>query len=270
MDTVIDLPGLGGLELTLGALLLLAFAGFVAGWVDAVVGGGGLIQLPALLLVPGISPVQALATNKIGSIMGTSTSAVTYYRRVQPDLRTALPMALAALIAAIAGARVAALLPGEALKPIIIVVLIGVAIYTLAKPQLGAVDNLKWEGRRHQLVAILWGTVIGFYDGILGPGTGSFLVIALVGGLGYSFLPATALAKIVNFATNAGALIFFIPAGVVIWTLGLIVGMMNILGAYTGARMAVARGSAFVRVAFLVVVSVLILRLGWDVYHDLT
>lgn len=265
MDMVLDLPGLGGLELTLGTFLLLAAAGFLAGWVDAVVGGGGLIQLPALLLVPGISPLQALAANKVGSIMGTSVSSVTYYRRVHPDLRTAFPMAIAALVSAIAGARVASLIPASALKPIIIVVLIGVAIYTIARPQLGALDNLKWEGRKHHVVAVIWGVIIGFYDGILGPGTGSFLVIALVAGLGYSFLPATAITKIVNFATNVGALIFFIPAGAVLWALGLTVGVMNVFGAYTGARMAVARGSKFVRVMFLAVVSVLILRLGWDV-----
>ncbi len=268
LHTAQTLPGMGALELTMGTLLLLAIAGFAAGWVDAVVGGGGLIQLPALLLVPGISPVQALATNKVGSIMGTSVSATTYYRAVHPDMRTALPMAVTALLAAIAGARAAILLPAEALKPIVVVVLIIVAVYTIVRPQLGAHDNLRWAGHKHTAVAMVWGAVIGFYDGILGPGTGSFLVIALVAGLGYSFLPATAITKIVNLATNAGALMLFIPSGAVLWSLGLIIGVMNVFGAYVGARMAVARGSRFVRIAFLVVVGALIVKLGWDVINE--
>lgn len=264
-DSILSLPGMGELELSATVVVLLAFAGFAAGWVDAVVGGGGLIQLPALLLVPGISPVQALATNKVGSIMGTSVSAMTYYRRVHPDMRTAAPMAVTALIAAIAGARAAVLLPAAALKPIVVVVLCAVGLYTFLKPRLGEHTNLRWEGRRHVGLAMFWGALIGFYDGILGPGTGSFLVIALVAGLGYSFLPATAITKIVNFATNLGALILFVPSGAVIWGLGILIGLTNICGAYVGARMAVQRGSKFVRVAFLVVVCVLIIKLVWDI-----
>jgi uncharacterized protein len=246
------------------AIVLLVLAGLTAGWVDAVVGGGGLIQLPALLLMPGVSPLQALATNKVGSIMGTSTSAVTYYRRVGPDLRTAAPMAVAAFIAAIGGAAVASRIPAEAFTPIILVACIAVATWTLARPKIGRTTELRWEGHRHVGAAIGLGLVIGAYDGVLGPGTGSFLVIALVGVLGYAFLPASAIAKIVNFATNLGALVFFVPHGAVIWSLGLVVGAANLVGAYIGARMAVAHGSGFVRVIFVVVVSALIVRLGWQ------
>lgn len=263
----LTLPGSAGLELTVWTVLLLVLAGLAAGFVDAVVGGGGLIQLPALLLVPGISPVQALATNKVGSILGTSTSALTYYRRIQPDLRTAAPMALAALLAAIGGAALAVYLPAEALKPIIIVVLVLVAVYVVAKPKIGAATELRWSGNHHYGMAVLLGAVIGLYDGLLGPGTGSFLVIALVSVLGYAFLPASALAKIVNFATNLGALVFFVPNGAVLWGIGLMLGLANMLGAYLGARTAVARGSRFIRVAFVVVVTVLIVRLVWDVLH---
>ena len=263
----LTLPGSAGLELTVWTVLLLVLAGLAAGFVDAVVGGGGLIQLPTLLLIPGISPVQALATNKVGSILGTSTSAVTYYRRIQPDLRTAAPMALAALLAAIGGAGLAVYLPAEALKPIIIVVLILVAVYVVAKPKVGTATELRWSGNHHYGMAVLLGAVIGFYDGLLGPGTGSFLVIALVSVLGYAFLPASALAKIVNFATNVGALVFFVPNGAVLWGIGLMLGLANMLGAYLGARTAVARGSRFIRVAFVAVVTVLIVRLVWDVWH---
>ncbi|MDO8145595.1 MULTISPECIES: TSUP family transporter [unclassified Isoptericola] len=244
---------------------LLVLAGLTAGWVDAVVGGGGLIQLPALLLVPGMSPVQALATNKLGSIMGTSVSSITYYRRVGPDLTTAGPMAAAALAGAVGGAALATQIPAELFTPIILVVLIGVAVFTLARPQLGRYDNLRWEGNRHRWTAAGIGLVIGAYDGLLGPGTGTFLVISLVSILGYAFLPASALAKIVNFATNLGALIFFVPAGAVVWSLGLAIGVANLVGGYVGARMAVSKGSRFVRAVFVVVVGALICTLGYDV-----
>lgn len=262
----LSLPGLSGVEITLGVLLLLVVAAMAAGWVDAVVGGGGLIQLPALLvLVPEMSAVQALATNKVGSIMGTSTSSITYYRRIHPDMRTAAPMALAALAASMGGAVLASRIPEEALRPIIVVVLVGVLAYTLARPNLGASTALRWEGNRHYGTAAGLGLVIGLYDGLLGPGTGSFLVMALVGVIGYAFLPATAIAKIVNFATNLGALMFFVPAGHVVWGIGIILGVANLTGAYIGARMAVAKGSRFVRIAFITVVGALIVKLVWDV-----
>lgn len=254
-----------GIELSVSTLLLLAVAAFAAGWVDAVVGGGGLIQLPALLLVPGMTPLQAIATNKIGSIMGTSVSALTYYRRIHPDLRTALPMAAAAFVAAIAGARLAALIPGEALRIIILAALLGVGVYTAARPRLGQDTRLRWEGNRHVGAAMVVGVAVGLYDGLLGPGTGTFLVIGLVSIVGYAFLPATAIAKIVNLATNLGALLFFIPNGSVVWAAGVTIAAANMVGGYTGARMAIARGAGFIRVVFLAVVAVLILRLGWDV-----
>ncbi|WP_416385108.1 sulfite exporter TauE/SafE family protein [Tersicoccus mangrovi] len=244
-------------------------AGLAAGWVDAVVGGGGLLQLPAMLLVPGITPVQALATNKMGSVFGTSTSAVTYYRRVRPDLRTALPMAGFALVGSVCGAIVAASLPQQVFKPVILVALIAVAVFTALKPDAGQVTRLRHSGRRHHGLAALIGAVIGFYDGLLGPGTGSFLVIALVTVLGYAFLQASAKAKIVNVATNIGALLFFVPHGSVLWGLGLILGAANMVGGYLGARTAVARGSRFIRVVFLVVVGLLVLKLGSDVLGDL-
>lgn len=253
------------MDIDVATLALLLAAGFVAGWVDAVVGGGGLIQLPALLLVPGISPVQALATNKLAGIMGTSVSALTYYRRVGPDLRTAGPMAVAALLGAIGGAALASRIPAHLFTPIILVVLIVVGAYTVARPKLGAETNLKWSGNGHKTIAAGLGILIGAYDGLLGPGTGTFLVISLVSVLGYAFLPASAIAKIVNLATNAGALIFFIPYGAVLWGLGLAVGVANLLGGYLGARMAVARGSGFVRVIFVLVVGALIVRLTWQV-----
>ncbi|GAT72080.1 integral membrane protein [Microbacterium sp. HM58-2] len=264
-----DIGAFLGLEhLTWGMLILVVLAAFGAGWIDAVVGGGGLLQLPVLLLIPGITPVQALATNKLGSVFGTATSSVTYYRRAKPDIRTALPMAAIALAGSIGGAAVATVLPAAAFKPIIVVALLAVVLFTALRPQMGAATRLRFSGHRLHVMAGAAGLGIGFYDGMIGPGTGTFLVIALVALLGYDFLQASAKAKIVNFATNAGALILFIPHGAVLWLLGLILGAANLAGSYLGSRMAIARGTGFIRVVFLIVVVMLIGKLGVDVWNE--
>ncbi|MGB5953048.1 MAG: TSUP family transporter [Ornithinimicrobium sp.] len=248
-------------------LVFLVLAAFTAGWVDAVVGGGGLIQLPALLLgLPGASPVQILATNKLGSIFGTTTSSITYFRRVRPDLRTALPLAGAAFAGSVGGALIASRIPGEAFNPIILVVLIAVGAYTIFKPDIGSISALRFSGRAHVAVACVVGFLIGAYDGALGPGTGSFLVFALVGLLGYGFLQASAKAKIANMATNAAALVVFIPQGAVLWQVGLMMGAFNVLGGYVGARTAVAAGSGFVRAVFIAVVGSFIVKIGYDTF----
>jgi uncharacterized membrane protein YfcA len=247
-------------------VLLLCLAAAFAGWVDAVSGGGGLVQLPALLLVlPGASPAAVLATNKLSSVCGTAASALTYQRRVRPDLRTALPMATVALVGAAGGALCASALPRSVFEPLVLVLLVAVVIWTIARPQMGLVERLRFSGRRHHLVAAAAGAAIGFYDGIFGPGTGAFLVVALVGLLGYAFLPASATARIVNLATNIGALLVFIPQGAPMWRLGLAMGACNVAGGWLGAHTAISRGSGFVRVVFLTVVIALILRLGYQV-----
>lgn len=250
-------------DLSPTVLALLTVAGFAAGWIDAVVGGGGLIQLPALLLgLPGATPAQLLATNKASSIFGTATSSVTYFRRVGADLRTALPMAAVAYVGAIGGAVIGLHIPKSAFNPIILVLLVVVGGYTLFRPDLGRESLKRFHGHKHVLLAMLTGFVIGVYDGALGPGTGSFMVFALVGLLGYAFLEASAKAKITNFATNLGALTVFAPGGHVVWQVGLLMAVGNILGGYVGARTAVARGSGFVRAVFVVIVSAFIIRIG--------
>ncbi len=265
----LDLLGLpAGVELSPTTAALLLLAAFAAGWVDAVVGGGGLVQLPALLLVPGLSPVQALATNKLGSVFGTATSTLTYLRRVRPDLRTVLPMAAVALGGAFAGASVAASLPADVFKPVIVGALVVVAVWTALRPTMGELTSLRFSGGAHYGVAVAVGALVGFYDGVLGPGTGSFLVIALVGLVGYDFLRASAKAKAVNLATNIGALLFFAPHGSVVWVLGLLLGVCNVAGSYLGSRMAISHGTRFVRAVFLVVVTALVLRLGHDVWVE--
>jgi uncharacterized membrane protein YfcA len=253
-------------DLAFHTILFLAGAAFLAGWVDAVVGGGGLIQLPALLIgLPGAAPAQILATNKFGSVWGTASASLTYYRRVRPDLRTALPMAVVAYVGAIFGALIGLHIPKVAFYPVILVMLVVVGAYTVLKPSLGEVTALRFSGHRHTVVAVLTGFAIGVYDGALGPGTGSFLVFALVGLLGYAFLEASATAKITNLATNLGALTVFVPGGHVLWKVGALMALLNLAGGYVGARVAVARGSRFIRIVFIVVVVAFIIRIGGTV-----
>jgi uncharacterized membrane protein YfcA len=244
-------------------LLLLALAGLAAGFVDAVVGGGGLVQLPALLIgLPGASPVQILGTNKLSGICGTTVSSATYYRRVRPDPRTFGPLTGAALVGSIGGAFLGSHISDRAFDPIVLVVLVVVGAYVLFRPTLGERTALRYGGRRHILTAMAAGLVIGCYDGALGPGTGSFLVITLVGLLGYSFLEASAKARLANWATNLAALCVFVPEGAVLWKVGFVMGACNLVGGYVGARTAVARGTRFVRIFFIVVVTGFVIRIG--------
>jgi uncharacterized protein len=251
-------------------LTLLALAGLFAGFVDAVVGGGGLVQLPALVVAfPGAAPVQVLATNKLAGTCGTTVSSMTYYRRVRPDPRTFVPLMLVAFVGSAAGAFAASHLPKAAFNPIILVALVVVGSYVLLRPDLGSATELRFAGHRHTLTAMLAGLTIGFYDGALGPGTGSFFVFTLVGLLGYSFLEASAKARIANWATNVAALLVFAAQGAVMWKVGLVVGVCNLVGSYAGARTAVARGSGFVRIFFVLVVAAFIVKIGSDVLATL-
>lgn len=243
----------------------LVLAALCAGWVDAVVGGGGLIQLPTLLLLlPGAAPMQLLATNKLASICGTTTSALTYARRVPVDPRTAVPLALAAFTGSLGGAALASRIAKEAFTPIILLVLVVVGAWTILRPNMGAHTQMRYSGRRHLGAAVLIGFVIGAYDGALGPGTGSFLVVGLVAICGYAFVQASGLAKIANVATNSAALVVFVPQGAVIWGVGLLMGAANLIGGYLGARTAVSKGHGFVRAVLIVVVVAFIIRLSGD------
>jgi len=247
-------------------LTLLGMAGLSAGFVDAVVGGGGLIQLPALLVgLPSAAPVQILATNKLAGICGTTVSSATYYRRIRPDPRTFGPLMACAFAGSVGGALLGSHLSSSAFDPIVLVVLVAVGSYVLVRPSLGESTVLRFGRARHTWTAMASGLAIGFYDGALGPGTGSFFVISLVSLLGYSFLEASAKARLANWATNLAALCVFVPEGAVLWKVGLVMGAGNLLGGYLGARTAVARGTGFVRVFFLVVVSAFVVRIGGDV-----
>jgi uncharacterized protein len=261
----------GVLDLSTLSLAALIVAAFVAGWVDAVVGGGGLIQLPALLigLPSNTPPAVILGTNKISSFCGTATSSLTYALRIPLDWWTVAPLVIASAVGSAVGASLAKLLPKEAFTPIVLVVLIGVGVYIWRRPQLGMVSMRKHPGRTHYGWTVVIGLTVGAYDGFLGPGTGSFFVILLVAVLGYGFLDASATAKIANLVTNLSAIVVFGLSGSVLWGLGLIMGAANLIGGYLGARTAISRGNAFVRKVFLIVLSGLIIKLAYDVVVQL-
>jgi len=247
-------------------VILLGLAALTAGFVDAVVGGGGLIQLPALVIAfPHVAPVQVLATNKLGSVCGTTVSSATYYRRVRPDPRTFGPLMACAFAGSIGGAVIASHISASAFDPIVLVVLVVVGTYVALRPTLGETTVLRFAGGRHVASAMVTGLAIGCYDGALGPGTGSFFVISLVSLLGYSFLEASAKARLANWATNLAALCVFVPQGAVLWRVGLVMGVCNVVGGYVGARTAVSRGARFVRAFFIVVVAAFVVRIGGDV-----
>jgi uncharacterized protein len=253
-------------EVSALTLVLLVLVAFGAGWVDAVVGGGGLIQLPALLIgLPDATPPAAiLGTNKISSVWGTATSSITYAIKIRPDWRTILPLVVGSGVGSAVGAQLARFLPKAYFTPVVLVALIGVGIYTWRRPELGLISARKHDGRAHYGRTAAIGLGVGAYDGFLGPGTGSFFVILLVGVLGYGFLEASAKAKIANLVTNLSAIAVFAASGSIVWALGLAMGAANLLGGFIGARTAISRGNAFIRKVFLMVLLGLIIKLAYD------
>lgn len=255
------------MEISAEVILFLILASALAGLVDSFAGGGGLIQLPALLVaLPKTPPAELLGTNKLPSFLGTASATASYLRRLRPDFRVAFSMAIPAFIGSALGATVATLIPKDAFRPIILFALIAVFIYTWRRKELGLKDNKGEKSLKTYLVAIFFGLSIGFYDGIFGPGTGSFLMLVLVALLGFAFLEASVTAKIVNLATNLGAIVVFGANGKIIWTLGLAMAIGNVIGGLIGARMAIRGGSRLIRNVFLIVTSLLILRLTIDTF----
>ncbi len=251
------------------SVVTLLTAATAAGWVDAVVGGGGLLLLPALLIAaPGLPLATALGTNKLAAVAGTSTAAVTYARRTKLDWRVAGPAAGMAVVVSGLGALLAGRVPAAAYRPVVLGVLVAVALFVTLRPAMGLVaDPLKRTPARTVAVVALAGGVIAAYDGLIGPGTGTFLVLAFTTVVGADFVHGSAMAKIVNTGTNLGALAVFGATGHVLWLLGAGMAVCNIAGAVLGARMALRRGSGFVRVVLLVVVLALIVKLGVDQYR---
>ena len=247
--------------------IFLAIASGFAGFVDAMAGGGGLIQLPSLIIgLPNKELPLILGTNKVPSIFGTAAAARNYFKNIKPDIPLTLTMMLPAFIGSIAGAAMAAFVPVGFFRPFIVLLLILVAIYTWKKPELGMAENLKFTHSKRLVIVALIGFLIGFYDGIFGPGTGTFLVFFLVSVIGYAFLKASGTAKLVNIATNAGAILSFQLTGNIWWQLSLLLAVANVTGAIIGSRMAIKGGSALVRKVFLAVIFLLIARVAWDTF----
>jgi len=250
-------------SLELGFVLAAAFG---AGVIDAMAGGGGLVQLPALFAAyPATPHPTLLGTGKLAGLAGTSSAVFRYLRHVRLDWRLVLPAAAAAFVAALAGAWIATRIPPDRFRAMVPVLLTLVLAYTLLHRDFGLEHRPLAGGRRVRALAATGAGAIGLYDGFFGPGTGSFLMFLFVRGFGLDFLHASASAKVVNVAANAAAIILFGITGEILWLLGLAMAACNVSGALLGSHLAIRHGSGFVRIVFIAVVSALIAKTAWDV-----
>jgi hypothetical protein len=246
----------------------LCFFAFLAGFIDSIVGGGGLVQVPAFfVLYPQLSVPNIIGTNRLASAVGTSVAAWNYARSVQIPWRIVLPAGVAAAGFSYFGATLQSWLPAALLKPIILGLIVAIAIFTFRKKDLGQAEHLRYAAPRLQWAAASVGGLLGFYNGLVGPGTGSLLVFGFVSVLGYSFLRASAMAKVINVIADVSSLVFFLLHKHVLFHLALPMMVCNVVGAYLGSQMAVLRGNGFVRKVFLVVVAGIIARFAWDVFR---
>ena len=255
------------LELLPAGLPWLIAIAFIAGLVDAAVGGGGLIQLPGLFTtLPQHTPAALLGTNKFSSVFGTGAAAWRYARSVRFPWKPVLLAAATAFVFSFFGATAVSLLSKDAVRPLVLTLLIVMLGYTLAKKDFGALHRPLALGRRELGIALAMGAVIGFYDGFFGPGTGSFLIFLFVRFFGLDFLRASAASKVVNLATNIAALSFFVPSGNVLLAVAVPMAVANIAGSVTGTRLALRGGTPLIRKLFLALVVVLITRMAWDTF----
>jgi uncharacterized protein len=258
------------LDYSLLTLLILAVLAFIAGFIDAVVGGGGLIQLPALLVTLPNAPLPTIfGTNKIAALSGTSIAAFQYAKRINFNIKLLIVISLSSFIASYSGAKIVGIINPATLKPIILIILIAIAIYTFIKKDLGKIAKKQLSVSLQMLLGAVIGLIIGFYDGFFGPGTGSFFVLAFVVILGFEFVQASAYAKIVNCMTNISALIVFMRQGNYILEIAVLMAIFNISGSIIGSKMALKRGNGFIRIFFLIIVTIMILRYGYDVFKSI-
>jgi uncharacterized membrane protein YfcA len=238
---------------------------FLSGFVDSIVGGGGLIQVPALLiLVPGAPVATLLGTNKVASSMGTIAAVVRYARGLRMDWHLAAPAAGATFVCSILGARVVSALDESLVRPVVLALLLAVGGYTWRTRDFGSVHAPTLRRGHDIALAAGVGAALGFYDGFFGPGTGSFLIFAFVGLFGFDFLAATSTAKVVNLGSNFAAALYFAATDQVLIGAALPMGLASIAGAMVGSRMALTRGVGLVRTLFLTVVGALVVKLAWD------
>lgn len=248
-------------------LILLCLAAFVAGFIDAVVGGGGLVQTPAgLILLPNFPVATVIGTLKVPSFSGTFIAAIQYLREIKMNWKLLIVMMVLAIPSAFFGSELLTHVSNSFMKPLLLVVLSILAVYTYAKKNFGQHADKSHSNAQQLLYAIIISIVIGFYDGFIGPGTGSFFVVAFVTLLGFDFLQASANAKMVNLATNVGAITLFIIKGKIIWSIALPMAACNALGGYLGAKTAIRKGNKFVRVFFLLVIIGTLIRFAYDVF----
>lgn len=246
-------------------ITVLIAAAFGAGAIDAVVGGGGLVQLPALLSVlPGVAPATLLGTSKLAGFSGTTSAAIHYLRSVRLPFRLLAAGISIAFASALAGAVTVTHLRATAFRPLVPFLLMGVLVWTLKNKRLGEVHAPRHHSGSGHFLSALAVAGIGFYDGFFGPGTGSFLMMLAVRRLGFDFVHAAAAARVINVATNLAALGWFISGGHILWQIGLAMAAANVVGAQVGTRIALRRGARFVRTALIAVVSALVLKTGWD------
>lgn len=243
-------------------LLILVVFGFLAAFIDSVVGGGGLIALPALLFT-GLTPAAAVATNKLAGTIGSLTSTIMFYRSGKLDFKSVYKLFPFTFIGSMIGAWTVHLMHPEVLKPLMLVMLAVVAVYTVFKKDWGSISTYKKLSNRHILLFILSIFVIGFYDGFIGPGTGSFLIFAYLM-IGFDFLKAAGNAKFLNFGSNIAALVMFIILGQVNYAYGLPMGLAQLVGAICGSKFAIKRGTGYVRVLFILVTFLLLAKNAYD------
>jgi len=256
-------------NLTAVNLALLGLAMFTSGFIDAIAGGGGLIQTPAMLLsFPDKNPVEVVATSKTAAFFGTSTAAIQYRKFIKTDSRLLIAMVVPAFIGACFGSLLASHISSESFKSSIFFMMIAIFIYTLLKPDLGKVNVEKHSPRKLMVIGAIAATVIGFYDGLIGPGTGTMLMIALVAIMGFAFVGASAIAKVVNATTNLASIIVVGLRIGILWKIGLFLAIANLAGGYAGSHLAIKKGSSFIRIFYLIVTGLLILRLGYSLYIE--
>lgn len=248
-------------------LVFLCIFAFLAGFIDSIVGGGGLIQLPALLIfLPNTAIPLIFGTNKLSSIAGTLAAVIRFSQEVTINWSIVLISTITAFVFSFIGASTVSIINPNLMRPIVLLLLVTVAIYTWFKKDFGSQHIVKFKGIKQSIYAALIGSSLGFYDGFFGPGTGSFLIFAFIGFLGFDFLRASASAKVVNLSTNLAATIYFASTNSIIYNIAVPMAACNVFGAIIGAKLAIVKGSAFVRVLFIAVVTLLIIKLAYDIF----
>ena len=248
-------------------IILLCIAAFAAGFIDAIVGGGGLIQTPAgLILLPNLPVSTVIGSLKIPAFSGTSFAAYQYLKKVTMNWKLLIIMMSLAMPSAFLGSTLLTYMSNDFMKPLLLFILSLLAIYTYAKKNFGQLVEKNISERAQIINAVLISFIVGFYDGFIGPGTGSFLVVAFIALMGFDFLHASANAKMVNLATNFGSICLFALKGKIIWVIALPMAACNAMGGWLGAKLAISKGNSFIRVFFLVVVIGTLIRFGYDVF----